>query len=269
MADETDTRREGSQLRESSPSTDSNNAVEWTDNGSGSPVLSTIGRKHVRLSINNTDGTTINWTLEGRDDRDTDTSAYTQIASGSVSGSGEVEGAFDGLVEFDHVIVTTDDTAGDFYLSRTVGSTADALASDGGDELLTLPHDLSDVDDSFSTTTSWQTGAAIELASPRMLKEVMPYFRDTGGGGSDHEWRLLVAKDTSLAEADAPTGSLSDGDGWLIVDDDGGSTIASGGDGPDISGPGYEVFGHLLVFQLQATSSGSTGRAQLTATEGV
>jgi len=53
-------------------------------------------------------------------------------------------------------------------------------------------------------------------------------------------------------------------DGWLEHDS---GQIASGGDGPDISGPGYEVLTHLILFQTEAVSAATTGRAQLTGRE--
>jgi len=121
------------------------------------------------------------------------------------------------------------------------------------------------VDNAHTTATgSYVTALSYEVDSPRLLTEVMAYFRDTGGGGSATDWRLLIAQDSSLDGPDAPAGSLTDGDGWLEHDS---GQIASGGDGPDISGPGYEVLTHLIVFQTQAVSAATTGRAQLTGRE--
>ena len=124
-----------------------------------------------------------------------------------------------------------------------------------------------DVDAAHQTATgSYQNGAVLEFNSPRALKELVPYFRDTDASGSATDWRLIIARDTSLEADDAPTGALSDGDGWLLSAD---GQVASGGDGPDWAGSGQETYTHLAVLQTQAVSAGTEGRAQLAGTEAV
>jgi hypothetical protein len=134
--------------------------------------------------------------------------------------------------------------------------------------------DKSDVRDeniSHDTQSSWQNVCVVSLSTPRTLKEIKPYVVDESAGGDTTDARLLTALDArhsvspgDPANDDAPTGSISDGDGWRLVDEISG--MASGGEWP-ILGSGYEDRTHLVVLQIQQGSGQETTYSSLSADE--
>jgi len=121
-----------------------------------------------------------------------------------------------------------------------------------------------------TTQASWTNVASLDISGMTFSgdgsilhwKNARPYVIDTSGGGKTTDARLLAATDKRKVAGDAPTGALSDGDGFQIVDDVSG--MSSGGDWPDII-TAYEVDTHLLVLQVQEGSGSETVDALLTA----
>ena len=112
------------------------------------------------------------------------------------------------------------------------------------------------------TQADWTTVASLERSDDDHWKEARPYVVDTSGGGNTTDVRLLMAKDPSAVNGDAPTSGLTDGDGFEIIDEVSG--MASGDDWPDMA-TGYEVDSHLIVLQVQQGSGQETVDAHLTA----
>lgn len=108
---------------------------------------------------------------------------------------------------------------------------------------------------SVTTTSNWQVLVSQEIPGPNdVYEEARPYVKETGGS-NPIDVRILVATDPQHTASDAPTGSLSNGDGWAKLAEI--SDLSAGGDWPDISGAGYEISHHLVVVQVKDGSSGS------------
>lgn len=117
-----------------------------------------------------------------------------------------------------------------------------------------------------TSSGTWKTGAVIQVPNPRRFREILPYYENTSNNGNATDTRTLIARDSTLEVADIPTGTSTpvDGDGWLERYTD---TIASGGDGPDISGAGLAVSTHLAVAQILEGGGGETLNVELDGTE--